>query len=102
MGFRVLLLGKIIDYVSLNPFTGSGFLGCWIMFDDLKCSAHNQYADVLFRTGFVGLYIYLYILYKIFVYLKHNHQDLFYGFGKHTFVWFVSTKHLKCLKVRLF
>ncbi len=80
MGFRVLLLGKIIDYVSLNPFTGSGFLGCWIMFDDLKCSAHNQYADVLFRTGFVGFYIYLYILYKTFVYLRHNHQDLFYGF----------------------
>ena len=80
VGFRVLLLGKIIDYVSLNPFTGSGFLGCWIMFDDLKCSAHNQYADVLFRTGFVGFYIYLYILYKIFIYLRHNHQDLFYGF----------------------
>lgn len=80
VGFRVFLLGKIMDYVSLNPFTGSGFLGCWIMFDDLKCSAHNQYADVLFRTGFVGFYIYLYILYKIFVYLRHNHQDLFYGF----------------------
>ncbi len=80
VGFRIFLLEKIIDYVSLNPFTGSGFLGCWIMFDDLKCSAHNQYADVLFRTGFVGFYIYLYILYKIFIYLKHNHQDLFYGF----------------------
>ncbi len=80
IGYRVLLLGKIIDFVSLNPFTGSGFLGCWIMFDDLKCSAHNQYADVLFRTGFVGFYIYLYILYKIFIYLRHNHQDLFYGF----------------------
>ncbi len=80
VGFRVFLLGKIIDYVSLNPFTGSGFLGCWIMFDDLKCSAHNQYADVLFRTGFVGFYIYLYILYKIFIYLRQNHQDLFYGF----------------------
>ena len=50
------------------------------MFDDLKCSAHNQYADVLFRTGFIGFYIYLYILYKIYIYLKDNHRDLFYGF----------------------
>ena len=49
------------------------------MFDDLKYSAHNQYADVLFRTGFIGFYIYLYILYKVFIYLKDNHQDLFYG-----------------------
>ncbi len=79
-GFRVFLLGKIINYVTFNPFTGSGFLGCWIMFDNLKCSAHNQYADVLFRTGFIGFYIYLYILYKVFIYLKDNHQDLFYGF----------------------
>ena len=79
-GFRLFLLGKIINYVTFNPFTGSGFLGCWIMFDDLKCSAHNQYADVLFRTGFIGFYIYLYILYKVFIYLKDNHQDLFYGF----------------------
>ncbi len=79
-GFRIFLLGKIMSYASLNPLTGSGFLGCWIMFDDLKCSAHNQYADVLFRTGFIGFYIYLYILYKICVYLRHNHQDLFYGF----------------------
>lgn len=79
-GFRVYLLGKILNFVSFNPFTGSGFLGCWIMFDDLKCSAHNQYGDVLFRTGFIGLFIYLYLLYKVFIHLKNNHRDLFYGY----------------------
>ena len=50
------------------------------MFDDLKCSAHNQYGDVLFRTGFIGLFLYLYLLYKVFIHLKNNHRDLFYGY----------------------
>ena len=79
-GFRIFLLGKILNFVLHNPFTGSGFLGCWIMFDDLKCSSHNQYSDVLFRTGYIGFIIYLYILFKIYKYLKDNHRDLFYGF----------------------
>jgi len=79
-GFRFTILEKIVNYAFNNPFTGSGFLGCWIMFDNLKCSAHNQYGDVLFRTGFIGLYFYLFILYKVFEYLRNNHKDLFYGF----------------------
>ena len=80
VGFRVFLLGKIFNFVLHNPFTGSGFLGCWIMFDDLKCSAHNQYSDVLFRTGFIGFIIYLYFLFQTYKYLKENHRDLLYGF----------------------
>ena len=79
-GYRLFLLGKILNFVSLNPFTGSGFLGCWIMFDDLQCSAHSQYHDVLFRTGFFGFLIYIYLLFNIFKYLKTTHRDLFWGF----------------------
>lgn len=79
-GFRVFILGKILKYVTYNPLTGSGFLGCWIMFDDLKCSAHNQYSDVLFRTGFIGFSFYVYILFQIYKYLRDNYIDLFYGF----------------------
>lgn len=79
-GFRVFILGKILNFVSYNPLTGSGFLGCWIMFDDLKCSAHNQYSDVLFRTGLIGFCFYMYILYQIYKFLRDNHPDLLYGY----------------------
>tara|TARA_B100000902_G_C27304373_1_gene914587 strand:+ start:930 stop:2135 length:1206 start_codon:yes stop_codon:yes gene_type:complete len=79
-GFRINLWGKILHYVSLSPFIGSGFLGCWIMFNDMECSAHNQYADVLFRVGFIGFYLYLLILFQVFKYLKNHHRDLLYGF----------------------
>jgi len=73
------LLSKILNYVFSHPFTGSGFLGCWIMFENLQCSAHNQYADVLFRVGFIGFLIYIYILFKILKFLKIYHKDLFFG-----------------------
>lgn len=80
-GYRIFLLGKILKFVFYNPFTGSGFLGCWVMFvDDLQCSAHSQYHDVFFRTGFIGFIIYLYLLFCVFKYLKTTHQDLFWGF----------------------
>ncbi len=79
-GFRINLWGKILHYVSLSPLVGSGFLGCWIMFSDMECSAHNQYADVLFRVGFIGFYLYLLILFQVFKYLKNQHRDLLYGF----------------------
>ena len=79
-GYRLFLLGKILNFVSSNPFTGSGFLGCWIMFEDLQCSAHSQYNDVLFRTGIFGFSLYILILFNIFKYLKSTHQDLFWGF----------------------
>jgi len=79
-GYRLFLLGKILNFVSSNPFTGSGFLGCWIMFEDLQCSAHSQYNDVLFRTGIFGFSLYILLLFNIFKYLKSTHQDLFWGF----------------------
>ena len=79
-GFRVFMFLEIFKYVLFNPFTGSGFLGCWIIFASGECSAHSQYGDVLFRTGFIGLFIYLYILFQVFKYLKKYHRDLFFGF----------------------
>lgn len=78
-GYRFYILFKIIEFVSINPFTGSGYLGCWIMFENLECSAHNQYSDVLFRTGLIGFLLYIFLLFKIFIYLWDNHKDLFYG-----------------------
>ncbi len=79
-GYRVYLLELITDFVLNNPLTGSGFLGVWILFDDKSGSAHNQYLDVLFRTGLIGFLLYLYILFRILKYLYLAHKDLFWGF----------------------
>lgn len=80
LGFRSFITEKIINFVISNPFTGSGFLGCWIMFENKVCSAHSQYLDVLFRVGIFGFIIYIYLLLFVLKFLKNNHRDLFFGF----------------------
>ena len=79
LGYRVIIVKEIFNFVAYNPFTGTGFLGCWVMFDSLECSAHNQYADVLFRTGLFGFFIYIYLLFRILKYLRTTNRDLFFG-----------------------
>lgn len=80
-GYRVWMLLTVLDFVMHNPFTGSGYLGVWIAVDEGGQGAtHNQYADVLFRTGILGFAIYLYILCKLGGYLYKNHLSLFYGY----------------------
>lgn len=80
-GYRVWMLQKVLDFVMYNPFTGSGYLGVWVAIDEGGQGAtHNQYTDVLFRTGVFGFGMYLYILYKLWQYLYKNHLGLFYGF----------------------
>jgi O-antigen ligase len=71
-GFRIFLWTYILDYVTHNPLTGSGFLGVWSAIN-FSGSAHSQYFDILFRVGFIGFVLYLYIIYKL---LKHTY--LFY------------------------
>ena len=78
-GYRIFILSKITDFVLSNPITGSGFLGCWVLFENKSCSTHNQYTDVLFRTGLFGFLIYIYILLRMLKYLKKMHKDLFFG-----------------------
>ena len=79
LGYRSVMLKEIFNFVVDNPFTGSGFLGCWVMFESLDCSAHNQYADVLFRTGLFGFFIYIYLLFRVLKYLRTTNRDLFFG-----------------------
>lgn len=79
-GYRVYLIDKIINYSSLN-LLGSGYLGIWIVLDGFVGSAHGQYNDVLFRTGFFGLLVYIYMLSKIWVFLKDHNAALFVGFN---------------------
>ncbi len=79
-GWRLYMMKIIGEFILLNPFTGSGFLGSWILFDDLSGSAHNQFLDVLFRTGIIGFVIYLWLLYRLLRFLKLNDPSLFWGF----------------------
>jgi O-antigen ligase len=78
-GFRVFMFHKIVEYIIYNPFTGSGYLGVWILFDDLSGSAHNQYLDVLFRTGVFGFLAYVYLLYSLLRSFHLKEPSFFWG-----------------------
>ena len=79
---RLMIYNNIFNYIfaSDNILLGSGFLGVWILNDDLINSAHNQYLDVLFRSGFIGFLLYLWILIRISIFLKKCDLSLFIGF----------------------
>lgn len=79
-GYRIFLIKSILEYVSTSPLFGSGYLGIWVILDDGIGSAHGQYNDVLFRTGFIGLSIYLYLMQRIGSYLYKIDLGLFLGF----------------------
>jgi hypothetical protein len=68
-GYRIFMITEILKYLTSNPLFGSGYLGVWVMFDDLSGASHNQLLDVLFRTGVVGFAGFLFILYYI---VKYN------------------------------
>jgi hypothetical protein len=78
-GYRIYMMKIISEFVLYNPLTGSGYLGSWILFDNLSGSAHNQYLDVLFRTGVVGFCAYLWLLYRLLKFLKFKEPSLFWG-----------------------
>ena len=80
VGYRILILQDILNFIIKNPLTGSGYLGCWVMYDSLNCSAHSQYSDVLFRTGLFGFSVYVYLLFRIFRNLRFSNRDLFFGY----------------------
>lgn len=78
-GYRIFMIQKILGFVANNPLTGSGYLGVWILFSDLSGSTHNQYFDVLFRTGLLGFVLYLYLLFKLIKFLYTNERAFFWG-----------------------
>lgn len=71
-GYRIYMISKVMNFILNNPLFGSGFLGVWVMFDDLAGSAHNQLLDILFRSGLVGFTIFVFILFKI---IKYNFES---------------------------
>lgn len=88
-GYRILMIKNAIKFVLFNPITGAGFLGIWVISEDLSGSAHNQYLDILFRTGIIGFLIYIYLLSRIFFKLKKIDISLFWGFVAVLFYGFV-------------
>jgi O-antigen ligase len=79
-GTRVLLARQILDFVASNPLIGSGYLGVWVLPRAAEHSAHNQYLDVLFRTGLLGFTAYAYLILRIVMYLARFQRPLFWGF----------------------
>lgn len=79
-GFRYYILIESFKYLIFSPFMGAGFLGVWILIDDQSGSAHNQFLDILFRTGLLGFVAYIYILVQISIFLYKKDKSLFFGF----------------------
>jgi hypothetical protein len=78
-GTRIFIAMNVIEFVVRNPLTGSGYLGVWTIPDLAAGSAHGQYVDVLFRTGPIGLILYLGIFFVLLRYLRREHEALFWG-----------------------
>ena len=79
-GTRFRIWSDVLDYVVFNPVTGSGFLGSWILGIDAG-SSHNQYIDVFLRLGFIGFFVYVFLLWRIWILLLKNNVLLFCGFS---------------------
>jgi O-antigen ligase len=92
-GERLVMWSNIIEYVSNNPITGAGYFGPWIIqARAYLASAHNQYLDILFRTGFLGFFVYLGLLCSISNYLWRAERALFWGLvGTMFFGFFAET-----------
>lgn len=78
-GTRLAIWNAIIQHVLESPLFGSGYLGSWVLQDVATGSAHNQYMDVLLRVGFFGFVIWIFIILKVFQFLRRFHPDLFWG-----------------------
>lgn len=78
-GMRIHIIRTVMDFVLANPLTGSGYLGVWILPDANAGSAHNQYIDVLFRTGFIGFGVYCFLMLKMLKQLSRHERAMFWG-----------------------
>ncbi|MDP2750995.1 MAG: O-antigen ligase family protein [Rhodocyclaceae bacterium] len=78
-GTRLAIWKAIFKHTLENPILGSGYRGSWILDSVTTGSAHSQYMDVLLRVGFLGFVVWALILYKVFLFLRRYHPDLFWG-----------------------
>ena len=87
-GYRYHILLIIIEFLKYNLITGSGFLGMWTYPDHFQLynfvdhfvgSAHSQYFDILFRTSYLGLLLYLIMLFRLHTYFYKYNKGIFWG-----------------------
>lgn len=89
-GYRFMILNIILDYLNYKNILGTGFLGIWSInipeyvyqADGSTIfigSAHSQYFDLLLRTGYLGLVLFLYIMLKILVFYYNYNIGIFWG-----------------------
>lgn len=79
-GFRLQVWESILRLVFKNPLTGSSYLGSYILKDVVVGSAHNQYFDILLRTGFLGFGAYLVLILKLLKFLFNKKRIFFWAF----------------------
>ena len=79
-GIRFQIWGSVLNYIANHPFRGGGFLGVWALPNTPEGSAHNQYIDVLYRTGVIGFTLYSIILLKTTRFLYKHEKGLYWGF----------------------
>ncbi|HYC56689.1 MAG TPA: O-antigen ligase family protein [Candidatus Binatia bacterium] len=76
-GTRLVIWGRILEFVSDNPFTGTGYLGVWAIYGE--GSSHNQYMDTVLRLGLIGAAAYFFLLFRLVQFLYRYHKGLFFG-----------------------
>jgi O-antigen ligase len=72
---RISRWNYAFNFALENPLIGSSYLGVWA-FDDIIGSIHSSYFDILFRTGFIGFILYIFILIDLINYFFKNKEYL--------------------------
>ncbi len=75
---RMYFWSNIIKVWRDYPVLGTGFANIYL-FNPKIGSAHNQYLDILLRTGLIGLVIYLSLWMKLFCTYWKRRPDIFSG-----------------------
>lgn len=78
-GTRLSIWKAVVSHTQDHPILGSGYLGSWTLDGVATGSAHNQYFDVILRTAYPGIVVYLVILLTVFIFLWRKDQGLFWG-----------------------
>lgn len=78
-GTRLAIWHSVLNHTLSNPWLGSGYLGSWTLKDVTTGSAHNQYIDVMMRTGILGFAAYMLVLVLVFRMLFRCDAGLFWG-----------------------
>ena len=80
-GYRIMLFAHVFEYVLQHPLYGSSYRGISQVYDYFNNvgSVHNQYLDVLLRVGIIGIFFWLFLIYRIFQFCKKD-SSLLVGF----------------------